>query len=368
MAFAMKKQTNQTWKGIVLVGLATWGSLASAASCSPREARRGERVEHPVEPGPPASPPLTSSSTATAAASTSAPATADPRDRQAPPCRKVEPWRPPPPSVDERPWYQHQVPTVGLSMSPPPRALSQNVPDQACSDDLECGDGFCDRGRCAPIWEDRYGQKCDAACPCAPYLCLEGRCRSCLHHAECGGDVCAGGMIRLNFVYACGSQGLRMSGLPPEPVRPLPPTVTPAPQVMRPSPSEIYEQRSGRKLSRLDKVIMDDCPERAWSKNVPKRNCTKDSQCGDGFCDQGRCAAIWTCGVDYGNSCEKQDHCGSLPCIDGRCRSCVSEADCDWKRGRAGESNVTCRGSSVVAGARECGGATTSIAPSSQHN
>jgi hypothetical protein len=25
-----------------------------------------------------------------------------------------------------------------------------------------------------------------------------------------------------------------------------------------------------------------------------KRGCKKDDECGDGFCDRGRCAAIWT--------------------------------------------------------------------------
>ena len=217
----MKKQTNRTWKGLLLLGLAAWGGLASAASCSPSEARQGERVEHPVAPGPPA---LTSSSTATAAASASTPPTAAPRDRQVAPCREPEPWRPPPPSADELPWYQRPVATIGPPVRPPPRALSQNVPDQFCSDDLECGDGFCDRGRCAPVWEGSYGQKCDADCPCTPYLCVEGRCRSCLSHADCGGDVCGLDMIPLNFVYGCGMLGNHMPGLPPEPVRPPPPS------------------------------------------------------------------------------------------------------------------------------------------------
>ena len=41
-------------------------------------------------------------------------------------------------------------------------------------------------------------------------------------------------------------------------------------------------------LSPLDWAIRDDCPPRPWSKNVPDRPCTKDSECGDGFCDAGR--------------------------------------------------------------------------------
>ena len=145
---------------------------------------------------------------------------------------------------------------------------------------------------------------------------------------------------------------------------PAPAPVTSAPAVERPLlPSEIYEQRSGRTLSPIDKAIIDDCPERDWSKNVPKRRCTKDGQCGDGFCDRGRCAAIRSCRMDYGWSCETQDDCSVRPCIDGRCRSCASEAECDWRRGRIGESEVKCRGDSYVPGARECLGWIGSLLP-----
>lgn len=339
----MKKQTNRTWKKFVLLGLAAWGSLICSASCSPNEASRGEHVEHPVAPGPP--PPLTPSSTATAAANASTPPMKAPRDQTV--WCVTEPRRP--------------LPSKDLG------PLSQDVPDQACSDDLECGDGFCDRGRCAPVWEDGYGQKCNADCPCNSYLCLEGRCRSCLHHADCGKDVCGGGMIRLDFVYVCGMLGPHMEGLMPEPVRPPPPSITPPPQVMRPPPSKIYEQRTGRTLSQFDKSSLDACPAHAWPDDVPKRTCTKDSQCGRAFCDRGRCAAMWTCGVDYGNSCEKQEHCGNLPCIDGLCRSCVSEAECAWKSVPAGEPKAMCRVSLAIAGARECRGPTGSTTPEAQH-
>jgi hypothetical protein len=110
---------------------------------------------------------------------------------------------------------------------PPPHALSQSVPDRYCREDGECGDGFCDRGRCAPIWQDRYGQRCTMTCQCEPYLCLEGRCRSCLHHAECnemGLDVCGkDGRIITPWGNDCGGLGPHESHLPPEPVRPPPP-------------------------------------------------------------------------------------------------------------------------------------------------
>ena len=162
-------------------------------------------------------------------------------------------------------------------------------------------------------------------------------------------------MLRLDFVYACGVLGPHMEGPMPEPVRPPPPSVTPPPQVMRPPPSEVYERRSGLKLSPLERSIMDDCPERAWSKNVPKRTCTKDSQCGDGFCDLGRCATLWTCGERHGFSCENNDQCHFYPCIDGRCRSCAAVADCAWRQPMKNESDVMCRPSSLP-GARMCMG------------
>jgi len=130
--------------------------------------------------------------------------------------------------------------------------------------------------------------------------------------------------------------------------------VTPAPSVNRPPlPSQGYEQLFGVKLSPLEKAIMDDCPMRAWSQHVPKRQCKKDSECGDGFCDRGRCAAIWTCASDYGRRCEEDAQCGPRPCIDGRCRSCASEADCDWKLGRFRQYEG-CRPDSLITEARLC--------------
>jgi hypothetical protein len=65
---------------------------------------------------------------------------------------------------------------------PFPRPWSKNVPNQACANDNECGDGFCDRGQCAAIWNRGYGHKCDAATKC---LCIDGRCRSCASDEEC---------------------------------------------------------------------------------------------------------------------------------------------------------------------------------------
>ena len=149
------------------------------------------------------------SATPTAASSASTKPAARPQDVVAWPCG-AEPLR-----------------TLG---QPPPHALSQKVPDRVCSEDGECGDGFCDRGRCAPIWDEWYGLRCTENCECGPFLCLEGRCRSCLRHAECvdphGGNVCYKDLLlhSVPFANVCAVLGMRETRMPPEPVRPPPPT------------------------------------------------------------------------------------------------------------------------------------------------
>jgi hypothetical protein len=100
----------------------------------------------------------------------------------------------------------------------------------------------------------------------------------------------------------------------------------------------------------LDQAIADDCERpkdmpgrhgRPWSQNVPDRDCTSDGECGDGYCDRGHCAAIWTCHERYGQRCihgrPVPSHVVELPfeaercagiCLEGRCRSCQSDAEC----------------------------------------
>jgi hypothetical protein len=151
---------------------------------------------------------------------------------------------------------------------------------------------------------------------------------------------------------------------PPPKSDPPPPSsvvVTAAPAQREPPPSERFEERTGLTLSPVAKAIMDDCPSRAWSKNVPKRRCTKDDQCNDGFCDRGRCAPFWTCTEDYGRPCEQDDHCRSRPCINGRCQSCVSDAEC---QGQRAVQDPKCVEDAYVVGARECIGVFPSIMPS----
>jgi hypothetical protein len=126
----------------------------------------------------------------------------------------------------------------------------------------------------------------------------------------------------------------------------------------RPSRSDLYEQNTGIKLSPRDKAILDDCPNRAWSKNVPERRCATDDECGDGFCDRDRCAPFWTCSAWYGVRCEKNRQCGSYPCIDGRCRSCVSDTECEWARHI---QDPKCTPEPWVPGSRMCNGVVPSI-------
>jgi hypothetical protein len=126
----------------------------------------------------------------------------------------------------------------------------------------------------------------------------------------------------------------------------------------RPSRSDYYEKYWGIKLAPLDRAILDDCPERAWSKSVPDRRCTKDDECGDGFCDRGRCSPLWTCDARYGMRCEKNDHCGDRPCIDGRCRSCASDTECAWMHD---VQDPYCTADPSVPGSRECDGLVPSI-------
>jgi hypothetical protein len=102
-------------------------------------------------------------------------------------------------------------------------------------------------------------------------------------------------------------------------------------------------------FSPLDIAIASDCfpiytlhRSRPWSRNVPERDCSEDSECGDGHCDRGRCRAIWTCDDRYGQRCIddqtapsarfEERFCRGI-CIDGRCRSCVSDQECIDKPG-----------------------------------
>ena len=164
--------------------------------------------------------------------------------------------------------------------------------------------------------------------------------------------------VGLCFAVSCSSSDQAPAGGRVEHPDPAPaPTPTPtslapspAPTPETPVPPEVEEQRP--------KTLAEDDPARPWSKNVPKRRCKKDGECGDGFCDRGRCAAIWTYSAQYGQPCE--GNFGFHPCIDGRYRSCVSDAECAW----SDLQDPKC-GSDVFfdPGGRKCWGTLPSILP-----
>ena len=83
-------------------------------------------------------------------------------------------------------------------------------PDQACSRDVECRLGFCDRGICVALYgKGGYGGACEPLPPreprkpqppppsgeirmrtgpedtCGGYICIDRRCRSCQSDSEC---------------------------------------------------------------------------------------------------------------------------------------------------------------------------------------
>lgn len=98
----------------------------------------------------------------------------------------------------------------------------------------------------------------------------------------------------------------------------------------------------------------------AWSKNVPTHDCTHDVECGDGFCDRGRCAAIWTCYERYGQRCisglpAPSPHIGNSRCkglcLEGRCQSCLSDEECMKE---LGTPKAICGLLSTHAGVRGC--------------
>jgi hypothetical protein len=179
-----------------------WTSLIGLVACS--AAQDGQKGTVEQSGGPYPMPSIATATTATATASASPKPPAGPQDIVALPCGVRR---------------EHHL------GDPPFHALSQQVPDRVCREDSDCGDGFCDRGICAPIWEDRYGQRCTATCQCGSFVCKEGRCRSCLHHAECveNGDSCAGYGPTTKFSLDCGMLGPHETHKRPDPTRHLPP-------------------------------------------------------------------------------------------------------------------------------------------------
>jgi hypothetical protein len=174
------------------------------------------------------------------------------------------------------------------------------------------------------------------------------------------------------FVASCSSSDrapgeARVEHPEPGPKAPLsatflspPPVAAPVssePSVPSSSLSEVDEPPSGFTRSPLDQAIAEDDPSRPWSKNVPEHRCTDDNQCGDGFCDRGRCAAIWTSTLSLGQRCGWDRQCASLLCIDGRCRSCMSDTECKRVKIQDGK----CTPDPWIPGGHRCTGVIGSI-------
>jgi hypothetical protein len=147
---------------------------------------------------------------------------------------------------------------------------------------------------------------------------------------------------------------------PPPPTAPTP--VNLEASAHTPPSSDVKEPRSGFTLSPIEKAIREDKPSRPWSKNVLERRCTKEDECGDGFCDRGRCAAIWTYHERYGQRCESDWWCGGYLCIDGRCRSCISDEECAHTASWQGDPK--CESVDNIPNARECYGVVGGFGPS----
>jgi hypothetical protein len=94
-----------------------------------------------------------------------------------------------------------QPPDNGRTASPPSSSSSAK---NSCREDKDCPSGFCDRAVCqtpSQTVANAYGRACVAAPRtaegfrdatreiCGPYLCLDGRCRSCQSDKECQSEL-----------------------------------------------------------------------------------------------------------------------------------------------------------------------------------
>jgi hypothetical protein len=143
-----------------------------------------------------------------------------------------------------------------------------------------------------------------------------------------------------------------------------------------PAPVPPSPPQPGTGPTPIDREIAGDWPPRPWSKKVPDSVCTHDKECGDGFCDRGKCAPIWTWDHIYGQRCDslrlyhmqrvcfsgssldprcdsilRSFPCGGFLCLDGRCRSCESNDECEKLTGSPG---AVCTAPGQIAAGRGC--------------
>jgi hypothetical protein len=183
---------------------------------------------------------------------------------------------------------------------------------EPCIHDVDCRSGFCNRNRCGAV-AGLYGDQCDPptldAPPidklperlCGPFLCMDGRCRSCRSDAEC------------QSYFGMGK-------------------CTPVPSADRPGYAEC----------------------RPYTTRHAMGACVKDDECKSLFCDRGHCAGIGQLSfAKYGDRCMPSRPfpppldlratgpkfpCQGYLCTDNRCRSCESNEECQ----KGGDTQLKC--------------------------
>ena len=156
-------------RGGLLATLSVLGGLAAGLACSGTEAP-GDSASHVPAPKPAGEPIAPSAAEPALPPSSAAPVsssgTAAPASSEDPP-----------------------TPVAGTA-SDSARPAPKPVPKRSCTRDDQCGeDGFCDRGRCAPVLSVKhsYGSPCQTndQRECGHLPCIDGRCRSCRSDTEC---------------------------------------------------------------------------------------------------------------------------------------------------------------------------------------
>jgi hypothetical protein len=259
-----------------------------------------------------------------------------------------------------------------------------NLPNgSACKADHDCESGLCDRDICMDIGAPRslsHGEACDPLPPmaqrsgrledpCGGYICLDGRCRSCISNEECrnwkGGDSTCDHNIGLPgnscgrfFPLSPNSPYRNPPVLPPDP--PLEevcvcPPEPPCPPCPAPT-STCYDPGTSANCMMGICTTDKDCSPGFCNRDIcglvrrghayNGTECKTDDYCQSLLCDRGVCADIGgPRNGHHGEPCRplppfarragrSDDPCGGYICLDGSCRSCVSDAECTyWKGG-----------------------------------
>jgi hypothetical protein len=259
-----------------------------------------------------------------------------------------------------------------------------NLPNRsACKADDQCESGLCDRDICMDIGGLRngnFGRACEPLKPfaqrtsrpedeCGGYICLDGRCRSCVSDAECtywkGGGKCEHNIGRP------GNSCFRLWPLSPDSPFRRPPVLPPDPPL-----EEVCAVCPPEPPCPPCPAPTSTCPDPASNPHRTPGFCTSDKDCSPGFCNKGTCGPVRRGPLSNGEECKTDDYCESLlcdrgvctdiggpqngnhgepckplppfarragrsddscggyMCLDGNCRSCVSDAECTyWKGG-----------------------------------